>query len=321
MKNNNQSLIFDIKKEFNNITHFNNLCKKEKDLGNKSIIQTEYKFRSCFPDADEIWVIEGDELNTKNSENINNESSSILQNRLNSIELISKNNRDKKIIKNLSSYKSIVNQYKESFSYTENQFKIQKDDFNWCLSSEEYYEKYKNKKPYVVINSRNYNKTNGTSHYNRSYYKIIEKLVNNGMYVINTTLNPYGLKFRENYEEIDCTNDYSEMVAIFQCANCVFHISDSAAINQNLTIKSNVVLLSNGIAFVDNPEFGNIYDSRKGNCKSVVTDKIMYKKGEKTDEYINDNFNEVMRFVDSKPPVVNEFFDETKIKIINGDKA
>ena len=91
--------------------------------------------------------------------------------------------------------------------------------------------------------------------------------------------------------------------------------------NQNLTIKSNVVLLSNGIAFVDNPEFGNIYDSRKGNCKSVVTDKIMYKKGEKTDEYINDNFNEVMRFVDSKPPVVNEFFDETKIKIINGDKA
>jgi hypothetical protein len=309
-------IVFDIKKEFNNITYFNNLCRIEKNNGNIVYAQTEYKFRNCFPDADFIICTNDNPLDEYSSNELNNNLNSVNSDRDKVIKYVKEKFPSHKAIEDRTCYDNIVNHYKTSFHQTRDSFKIKSDDFNWCKSTKDSYDKYLELSPYVVINSRNTNKTNGTNHYNRDFWMVINYLINNGVRVINTTIAPYGFDFGPLYKEIECTNDYNEMTAIFQAANCVYHISDSAGINQNFTVKCNMVMLSNGIAFADNDDFGDIYTARKDNCKSIITDKIFYKKGDKSGWDINTALEQILKFAKSERPKINEFFDDSKVILI-----
>jgi len=306
-----KAIVFDLKKEFNNITYFNNICIKQKKLGREVYVHTDYKFRNCFPDADYIFVTH----NTNYTSNeLHNDGVRILAEKKAEIQTIKKMIPSYIPIEDYSSYQGdIVNQYRISFSITRDEFRAKGDNFNWCKSTKEAYDKYAALAPYVVINGRQTNKTNGTNHYNRDFWMVIKHLVDNGIRVINTTIAPYGLDFGPLYQEINCTDDYNEMAAIFQAANCVYHISDSAGINQNFTVKCNMVMLSNGIAFADNDDFGDIYTARKEKCKSIMTEKIFYKKGDKSGWDINTALEQILKFAKIDRPEINEFFDENII--------
>jgi hypothetical protein len=156
----------------------------------------------------------------------------------------------------------------------------------------------------VCINGRNLNKHEFR---NNKFEKLIEKLVKDDFYVINTTLYPPKFDFpKKSYLEIDNCLSYSENISYFLNSDCVISIADSGGVNVHLLTKSNFLLLGRG-GWIDNPQFGfmgkDVVSARKMN-QEIKTDYI----------FDETNFKYIEKFINScSKPIVDNFFDETKI--------
>ena len=164
------------------------------------------------------------------------------------------------------------------------------------------YEFYKKKyfdKKVVCINGRN--SLYKTHCRNDLLLNVIKDLIENGYYVINTTIYPPGFKI-DNYEEIETNLSYNDVVALYNISDCVVSIQNSGGISTHLLTESNFILIESNETWVNNKSFGF-------NNKTQV--ELRSEKGYFT-KILNEN-DVIKHLKDIEKPNIKKFSDESKI--------
>lgn len=162
---------------------------------------------------------------------------------------------------------------------------------------------FSNKKV-ICINGRNaIHKHSGR---NNNMYNLIEKLINSGYFVINTTIVPPGFCFSKDcYMEIQENTPYNQVVSYFTNSDCVISIQNAAGISTHLLTESNFILLPSEETWVGNAKYGyngkNLIELR--NEKGYFT-KIL------PEEQIITEVGSITK------PQITKFSDSNKIKKI-----
>lgn len=197
-----------------------------------------------------------------------------------------------------------------SFMFRTTAKRMQEDSLKWVLPKRRDYFLVKEKlshinSPIVVIVGRNLDKST-----TRNYLLVshIEEMLRLGAFVINTTIHPPGLRY-DNYIEVGGnTFTYSEQVSYFLNANVVLALGNGAGISVHLTTPTNIVAFSvnEDYTIKSNQEIYqhrgmDLVESRK-TIKSVETEFTSYM-----------DFSNFKKYLDFKKPIINDFFDESKL--------
>jgi hypothetical protein len=305
-------------REFNNLPYFNSFILKLKleVPGSTVSVLSAKKHIAAYTYADEILIYPNGIYDRTNSDYLETNKEFFFNEYLKEIDTV------KKILPlytfvnppeqfNYFAYHVGDGWYKAIMSNTAKLLLEQKENLKWCVPTEERYNYYKNKRPYVVINGRWMFKNNATELYNNKYEKLIEFLISRGIRVINTTVNKPNLGYDPSlYEEPDCT-DYLEQIAIFNNANMVYSIFAAGGINQHLLTKSNFCLVADGMtSWVHNgAEFGfcgiSVVDARKM-IHGISTDTVLLNQ--------RSSYDRILSMVNHQPPQIDNFFDHSKVK-------
>lgn len=161
-----------------------------------------------------------------------------------------------------------------------------------------YKEKYFDKKV-VCINGRN--ALYKAQCRNNLLLNLIKNLIENGYYVINTTIYPPGFQI-DNYEEISPNLPYNDVVALYNISDCVVSIQNAGGISTHLLTESNFILLESSDTWVNNKNYGF-------NNKTQV--ELRIEKGYFT-KILNEN-DVIKHLKDIEKPNIKKFSDESKI--------
>lgn len=303
-------------REFNSLPYFNSyLLTLKTELPSSTIaVLSPKKHLPAYTHADEIFVYPNGVYDRTDSNSIEKSKEYFFNDYLKEIEQVKKITKEYLPINSPEGFDyfayHIGNGWYKAIMSSTAKLLLDKN-FKWCVTSEERYNHYKNKRPYVVVNGRLMFKNNSTELYNNKYEKLIEFLIGNGIRVVNTTINKPNLKFDPAfYEEPDCL-DYMEQIAIFNNANMVYSIFAAGGINQHLLTKSNFCLVADGAtSWVHNGvEFGfngvSVVDARKKRS-DVITDTILLNEASAYDR--------ILAYSKSEPPQQEVFFDLSKVK-------